>query len=108
MSKPDPMPQLVASLEFRFIILQLLAEKNARVSLVGLVFACGFSESTMRAMALNIGCSPASISQAANRWCDFLGGPRPPGMKSTAARASYRACRTKRHWRRNPKPTAHV
>lgn len=93
----------------------LVIAKNVKVSFMGLAFACEFGElnisrcGTMHLAAKRIGCSPAYISQFANYWADLLEIPRPKGMKSAEARASYKAARKDNHWRKQkcqtPKPT---
>ena len=89
----------------------LVGMKNPKVSILGLAFACEFRElnisgcGTMREAAKKAGCSAAYISQHANYWADLLEIPRPKGMKSPAARASYKTARKKNHWRHQKCPT---
>ena len=86
---------------------RLIDEKNVAVSIMGLAFAAEFRQlnisntASMRAAAKKLGCSPAYISQYANMWCDELGLPRSPKMKSAAARKSYQKARLEPdgHWR---------
>jgi len=88
----------------------LIGHENAKISIVGLAFACGLDAlrnrgwTSMRVAAKAIGCSPAYISHFANAWCDLLELPRPSGMKSAPARASYQKARQANHWRQQKTP----
>lgn len=53
-----------------------------------------------------LGTSKANMSKGVNEWCDLLDLPRPPMLKSQAARESYSVHRKNHHWRKEkcPKP----
>jgi hypothetical protein len=77
---------------------------------MGLAFALDFKElgrlgyGTMRLAAPLVRCSPAYLSQCANKWADLLEIPRPKTMKTAEARESYRAARKANHWRKQKCP----
>lgn len=88
----------------------LINATNVTVSAYALAFACEMNSldiakcPSMRQAAKLIGCSTAYISALANQYCDLLCLPRPKGMKSAQARASYQTARKGNHWRKQKCP----
>lgn len=50
-------------------------------------------------LALRVHVSEADFSKTVNHYCDLLKLPRPPALKSAAARAAYSRAQKADHWR---------
>jgi len=59
----------------------------------------GYRSLTQAGQKLNTG--KANMSKGVNEWCDLLALPRPPMLKSQAARERYSADKKTNHWRKN-------